>query len=153
MRESYLERLIQLQRPWDYTPPLCQSPAVLQVTGHGCPLPLPPRPAAREEEWSCSLRDHHPSGPPPRALGRAAHSQPRAGQGQQRGPRSASRPSPKATLSTMAPGLDTSLTLSLVEPGGIFSNRLSYPENEREVLPGNTHLHTYVYSTGSMQTA
>lgn len=43
--------------------------------------------------------------------------------------------------------------LSLVEPGGIFSNRLSYPENEREVLPGNMHLHTYVYSTGSMQTA
>ena len=77
----------------------------------------------------------------------------RAGQGQQRGPHSTSRPSPKATLSTTPPGLYTSLMLSLVEPGGIFSNRLSYPENEREVLPGNMHLHTYVYSTGSMQTA
>lgn len=43
-----------------WTPPLSQSPAVLQVTGHGCPLPLPPRPAAKEEKWSCSLRDHQP---------------------------------------------------------------------------------------------
>ena len=60
--ESYLERLIQLQRPCDRTPPLSQSPVALQVRGHGCPLPLPPRPAAREEEWSRSLRDHHPSG-------------------------------------------------------------------------------------------
>ena len=91
--------------------------------------------------------------PPPGAPGRAAQSQPRGGEGQQHGPRSASRPCPKATLSTTPPGLYTSLTLSLVGPGCIFSNRLSYPENEREVLPGNMHLHTYVYSIGSMQTA
>lgn len=150
MCESYLERQQRCRGPGTgHLPsPRVQWSCRSQVMAAPC-LCLPGLPPGRRSGHAHSGTTT-PQGPPPRGPEQSCPQPALLGRGSSVDP---APPSPKATLSTTPPGLYTSLTLSLVEPGGNFSNRLSYPENEREVLPGNMHLHTYVYSTGSMQTA